>query len=47
MRKVLKKINIKIKQKIQYLLSRIKELNISKFLNFSIANTFVKLFSIF
>ncbi len=42
-KKILKKINIKIKQKTQYLLSNIKKLNIIDLLNCFIANTLIKI----
>jgi len=46
-KKILKKIDGKIKQKTQCLLLEIKELNIFEFFNYFIANIFVKLSSIF
>jgi len=46
-KKILKKINAKTKQKTQYLLSKIKELNIFEFANYFVANIFVELSFIF
>ncbi len=45
-KKILKKINTKIKQKIQYLLFSIKKLNIIKLSNCLVANTLIKIFFI-
>ncbi len=45
-KKILKKIDTKIKQKIQYLLSNIKKLNITELSNCSAANTLIKIFSV-
>ncbi len=44
-KKILKKINTKTKQKIQYLLFNIKESNTTKLLNCFVANTLIKIFS--
>ena len=41
-KKMLKKINAKMKQKTQYLLSSIKKLNVIKLLNCFIANALMK-----
>jgi len=41
---MLKKINTKIKQKIQYLLSNIKKSNITELSNCSVANILIKVF---
>jgi len=41
-KKMLKKINAKMKQKTQYLLSSIKKLNVIKLLNCFIANVLMK-----
>jgi len=45
-KKMLKEINTKTKQKIQYLLFDIKKSNITKLSNCSAANTLIKIFSI-
>ena len=44
-KKILKKINTKTKQKIQYLLSNIKKSNTIELSNFFVANTLIKIFS--
>ncbi len=42
-KKILKKVNTKTKQKIQYLLFNIKKLNIIELLNCFVANTLIKI----
>jgi len=46
-KKILKKIDAKTKQKTQYLLLKIKELNVFEFFNCFVANALVKLSFIF
>ncbi len=45
-KKMLKEINTKIKQKIQYLLSDIRKSNITELSNCSVANILIEIFSV-